>query len=614
MGSTDVPMKTDSQPDASSSKIPTDGPFAPPKDGRCIINELPTELLSHIFLLGFEEGVEGEEELESNIAGVKIWKRDYGDEDEDTEEEKIDEEKIPKDDGDSDYEDMDSDEEDDEDDGDDEYASSDESELETPWEVLITQVCHRWREVAIEIPQLWAQLDFGECPSMERLQLYMQRSKEAPLNLRLDWADEEVDPVDPEDIDMQPYIDILDLLEPHVRRLQSLEVMVNYWKQMSLVLKFFGRCPAAPMLEILQLYHYETEEGRLPSHEIPEEDRKQDFVLFHGNTPLLVDVALWGVHLDWEKSTFLRNLRSLELAYHQPSLRPSFKQFARMLKESPDLEILTISESGPQGDPVDWLQSVTGGGEDGATELDPATVTTTIELPRVKEFVLAFFEPPYAQQLMDRLVFTSLTSLTLDSEDGDDFTDFITSLARPHRVTGKSILCNLDFLALNGLGSCRQDVITEFLSQLHNVVTLRLNLDHVDLHWFFPLIPPAEARGGYLPRLQTLYIGGIPGAQTLELVKARRAAGIPLVHLFMNRIDELFKSEAKWLRSEASGLKTFELFEDSDDEDDIVEVDMDDDDVSLFDEWEDYEGEEDNMPETDYEEEDDYDEDGNYMF
>lgn len=31
---------------------------------------------------------------------------------------------------------------------------------------------------------------------------------------------------------------------------------------------------------------------------------------------MLKHVALWGVHLDWERASFLEGLEDLELAYH----------------------------------------------------------------------------------------------------------------------------------------------------------------------------------------------------------------------------------------------------------------------------------------------------------
>ena len=40
-------------PDDFMNEIFANNPFSPPKSGRCMVNELPSELLSHIFSLGW---------------------------------------------------------------------------------------------------------------------------------------------------------------------------------------------------------------------------------------------------------------------------------------------------------------------------------------------------------------------------------------------------------------------------------------------------------------------------------------------------------------------------------------------------------------------------------
>lgn len=70
----------------------------------------------------------------------------------------------------------------------------------------------------------------------------------------------------------------------------------------------------ASLLKALQLYHYE-EEGE--DEEIfGYEGMKEGLVPFGGKAPNLRHVALWGVHVDWERTGWLEGLEDLELAYH----------------------------------------------------------------------------------------------------------------------------------------------------------------------------------------------------------------------------------------------------------------------------------------------------------
>lgn len=100
--------------DALARKKLKANPFIPPADGKCPVDGLPNELLAYIFTLGAEAEAEGDED------------------DDGTEEE---EEKFDWDD------DEDEDEEEDE-----------KPELE--FQVLVSHVCRRWREIVIQVRYL----------------------------------------------------------------------------------------------------------------------------------------------------------------------------------------------------------------------------------------------------------------------------------------------------------------------------------------------------------------------------------------------------------------------------------------------------------------------------
>ncbi|CAL1713109.1 unnamed protein product [Somion occarium] len=306
------------------SKIP------PPPDGRCIINQLPPELLAYIFQLGVELEAEGEddEDLFSDISS-------------ETEEEKP-------------------------------YL---------PFEVLVSHVCKHWRDIATNLPNLWTSIDFAG--PYDRSITYLERAQQAPLDISLDLED-----LDADDPEVKDLITIAGLILPRVSQWRTFELIVSDFSLMAIVLKNLSACPAAPILESLSLYNHDNIEDM--DHFEPAALRDVPELLFNGNVPRLKKIALWGVHLLWERTPFLKNLEEIELAYHAEDVRPSYKVFTNMLKESPNLRSLALCNSGPAGGPVDWLESVTEGHE--GEPVPPPT--TQISLPSLNQLALTYESAP----------------------------------------------------------------------------------------------------------------------------------------------------------------------------------------------------------------------------
>ncbi|KAL6302752.1 hypothetical protein BKA93DRAFT_736093 [Sparassis latifolia] len=530
--------------DVDSAPTRSRNPYFPPADGRCPINDLPPELLSHIFLLGSAEYTQDEQ-------------------DEDEEEAEADN--------------ADNDEEDDEED-------EDEEEGEPEWEVLVSHVCHRWREVALNTPALWTTLD-SDC-ELEKIRVYLERSQNAPLVLSFDLAEDDDDDEEDEgrddDDDADTAKDValtirlgetLALIMPHVGHWRSFELMVSDYALMHLALLEFGRAPAAPILEELLLYVYDDTDEYDTFH--PEPLKQQDFVLFGGSAPKLTHVALWGVHLDWARSHFLSGLQEFELAYHAKDVRPSFADVARILHGSPELHTLTFCLSGPAGGPVEWLTSMFEDVPEGVS------VSTTLALPSVKKLVLAYLEPAYVMPLVERLALPHLAELALDLEQ-DDFSDFLVMLARPASATGKPLLAELESLKVSGL-PCGDEAVAEALGALSNLTYINLNFGFIENSWARYLIdPPSKAAAVtspsgarvFCPRLQTLTVTGLDGGEVMGIIAARKNAGVPIRQLQINEDDHVDEEQDEWLRQ---NVESFETFEASDDE--IVfdgsDVDMD---------------------------------------
>jgi hypothetical protein len=549
--------------------------FVPPTS-ETPINGLPNELLSYIFTLG-----SGAEE--------------QGDDDYDGEEEG------------------------------DEENSMDEHRQRLPFKVLVSHVCRRWRTVAIDTSTLWTFLDFAEGPPFDKSRTWLERSKGCLLDIELDCTVDEDDANssesdDREDTDAYSSDDLVapedriampggpapvktketkslgrvspadlpvvrDLILPHAARWRVFELMVNDYQIMYGILSTLAAIPEAPQLQALRLYNYDDNDDYDYDHFRPPHLR-QPFAPFCGRAPNLLEVVLWGVHVDWEACAFLRGLGELELEYHAKDVRPPYEIFFRILEGSPDLHILTLSASGPDGNPEDWPLDV-------------------IELPSVKHLILAFVEPSYASALMNRLVFPNLSTLALDF-DTFDYSPFLAQLTRPPPNQRHSLCHDLVDLKISGM-RCSPAALATFYAALPNLVSLNLNCYHLPRLFFEYLYPgigdnggsgdgqvtaaaaaTATAAGGcYLPKLETLTTSGICGGEMRDLLSKRKA--VPLKHVLMDSGADVDVEEEDFLRRE---VETFEFFDGSDDEDD----DEDDPVLTELDEEDTEEGDADGIP------------------
>lgn len=614
-----------------------DNPFVPPKGGRCIINQLPSELLAHIFTLGWAPERDKEDE-EEDFEDVDEGASDEGSYSSNS---SISDDPAPARRGGHQGSDSDTDEDD--------KARA----RKLPFNVLVSHVCVRWRAVALSNSLLWNHISFIGPPPYDRALTYLTRAATAPLAFSIDRtvddeddfseSDYNVTQDDDNDRDLSIITGIMDVIMPHIRHTRVLQIMVSFYPHMHRALEKLSACTDVPMLEVLQLYHYEDTD----EHETFkwQDLRHQSFKLFGGNAPKLTHVALWGVHVDWsaEGSPYLTGLTDLEFAYHARDVRPSFKDFARILRASPDLRTLTLCLSCPAGTPSEWPTGFPNDTTDGdvAMDIDP---TAPLVLSSLAELVLAYLEPSYLISLLPRFSLPALTSLALDLED-DDYSDVLTYLASPLSlpqlpveplalrgpgVAGspaaqqrtRSLLSNLTSLKLASI-QCNDNLIADAYRQLEKLTSLNLNILYLGPPWLDLLFPPESASGSgsdsgsgagavgrgeplLLPRLECLTTTGVRGERMRELVERRSRAGAPLKTVLMNQDDEVGSEDEDWL---AGHLDRFEFFEGSDEEevsesDGIVFDELEYAGTDEEDEWEDEEDEDDEDDEDEDEDED----------
>ncbi|CAA7261483.1 unnamed protein product [Cyclocybe aegerita] len=289
------------------------------------------------------------------------------------------------------------------------------SPAEAPnFQVIVSQVCRHWRQIALRTPSLWTTLHFRKVSHIQRATTYLSRcslsgtSNTYLLDILIDTVAEE---------DYLPGINlyknelrtIFQEIVPHVRRWHAFHLKICDDDCKAQAREYLSTCGPAPSLETLQLYHftdYRTAQRLyLATYRPP-------VVVFSNTLPCLKNVSLIGVNLPWDKSPFLQDLHHLELALHLDNIRTPYAYWDRMLRLSPELRTLCLHYSGPKE----------------ATTADPALVWPNlddkIQLRSLQELSVTDLDPDYLCQVIQRLHIPSVNKLTLDLPD-QNFTPFV---------------------------------------------------------------------------------------------------------------------------------------------------------------------------------------------
>ncbi|KAJ3509523.1 hypothetical protein NLJ89_g5178 [Agrocybe chaxingu] len=608
-------------------KMLANNPYQPLENGKSPISDLPDEILTHIFSLGVR--MQEEEEMDGyddDDAWEDVSTDEDEDEDEDEEMETADSAEATSPgkahDSDSDKDSLlDSD-----------YDGSDEEddELRIPFQVLVSHVCRRWREVVLEAHILWTTLQFSNRPRLEKAQMYISRRGDLPLDIYIDCTfppdvDEEdhpdhslylenkarkgsgEEPISPptnqdnEDdsnrfLSQREVSQILDLIEPEVAHWRTLDFRASTYSYIHLLLSRLHKLPPAPALESFQVYHFED----CDDYEFFSGDDKTPFLPFQGEAPNLKEAIFWGVHIDWESSlrAFLRDLRELELSYHAKDVRPSYPVFRQIIQNSPHLQTLTLSLSGPM------LADGVAFDDEEAWGPEPLTISS------VKDLALQFHTPSYASALVQHLDLPGVQNLVLNF-DQEDYSEFVCILLKPVKGRTEGLLQHVEQLKISGL-PCNVASVEGLLGQLKALKSFNLKVVGQEEHVIFqklmdtgagrPSNATSESDSGrfgelpklFCPLLESITTTEVPGEEIKRLVAARRTLGVPLKKVLMSETDHISKKDEKWIRAHVDEL---DFFEPSDSEDEELELEvLDDEDEDSGDEDGDDDGGEEPFP------------------
>ena len=177
--------------------------------------------------------------------------------------------------------------------------------------IKLTHVCRGWRGIFISRPSLWTSLD---CKNVDKTRVYIERSKSAPLGIRLDRF----------------YLEEAFLLAvPHIPRLKTLSVSGNPTKVLPVLVEYFS-CPV-PLLDELKISFVCDRVPALPNE------------LFNGDLSALRELSLAGVitSLPWRD---LSNLTTFNLCY-VPEDSILLNQLLDFFESAPRLRNIQLHDS-----------------------------------------------------------------------------------------------------------------------------------------------------------------------------------------------------------------------------------------------------------------------------
>lgn len=198
-------------------------------------------------------------------------------------------------------------------------------------ETSISQCTRQWRNIAIDIPELWTRLHIRILHQhFEYIHQYLDRSQSYPLDIVLDCSQ----------MDHMPYAEIefyfapiVDILRPCIDRCRQLNILAGACSTVHLALTAVQSSTVTiPHLTFLQLYS--TFDG------ITDADR-ETHPFPKATFPVLTRIGLNRVGIPWH-SSLLGGLTFLSIRDLSPTEWPRFVEFRDLLQSSPALETLVL--------------------------------------------------------------------------------------------------------------------------------------------------------------------------------------------------------------------------------------------------------------------------------
>ena len=188
-----------------------------------------------------------------------------------------------------------------------------------PW-IVVTHVCRRWREIALNHPGLWSRINFTKLTPACMAEM-LTRAKMAPLRLEADvrytkWSEAKFNLFETQ-------------LEAHISHIRHLEICGLRPSTLERLVS------PAPLLESLSL-----------SKSVSSSQFIIPVNLLNYTAPSLTSLKLDGCDISW-KSPLLKCLQTLEIIMLSPEARPKLEVWLDALNEMPHLKTLILESASP---------------------------------------------------------------------------------------------------------------------------------------------------------------------------------------------------------------------------------------------------------------------------
>ncbi|KAF7318828.1 F-box domain-containing protein [Mycena chlorophos] len=377
----------------------------------------------------------------------------------------------------------------------------------------ITWACKRWREVALNDATLWTAIWFRPQPAqMERALAYLDRAKDAPVDIRFSAYDEADTSVK---VAGDNFREALTRIMDKRLTIRHLLVMIDTWEHVFIVLDVLstlGRL-GMPRLERFEFYRGMTLEDK-NALQWPQVDLQP--LLGGGPAPRLTYLGLNGIPIDWTRS-ILENLTTFVLCRLPQSYMPDLARFREILSACPRLIKLTLDGAGPRFDEnADKMA------------LDP------IDLPHLRTLLLCDLTRSYALFVLSTFTAQNVNELTLMNLYGEDFSDVCGAMTGMFPQTQILTVYSLQFEP-HGSGV---PTMTRWLESMPRLAYLRVANQ---TPFFFGLF--LRQQNPAAPLLKTVDCSAVePLDIFVKWAEARVRLNVPLERIYLSdRVGEAFR-------------------------------------------------------------------------
>ena len=314
------------------------------------------------------------------------------------------------------------------------------------WRLWLTWVCRHWRQVALSDPTLWNAIWFRDIPDFERSLAYLERSADAPLDIRIN--DSQARPLSLAEMQY-----LFNKIIKKISNLRIVFIVLQEWDLILYVIHSF--CAVKERNLPMVLERFEIHRGGSPYVQIGAgHEHPNPIPLFGGAAvPSFKFLTLNGIYIDWANSA-LTNLTKIDIRRIPQDKSPSLTQFRELFARSPDLRELILDGAGPS-----WKTYVPG------MHINP------IHIPSLRILILGDFRLKFALYLCSHLSTRNVLDFTLIRFCGEeDYSKLYEALTSTMPLVRILTFYYVDFLPTRK----RANIMIKWLHSMPQVTYFRL--------------------------------------------------------------------------------------------------------------------------------------------